>query len=231
LTISYTENGTTVTKDITIKVSNKKETISSAKVKENSFKLDIKAMALWKGSKFVVKWGTLSDADGYDIFATRCGKKMTSKSLVKTVKGQKTSTTLAKIEGKKISGKMSYKVKIKAYKIVNGKKVYIATSHTYHVAGNDSKTHTNVKKVKLSKKSVTIKKGKTSQIKATIVKQSTKKKLLNKSHGPSLRYYSTDTSVATVTAKGKIKSKGKGTCYIYIKALNGVRTKVKVTVK
>lgn len=38
-------------------------------------------------------------------------------------------------------------------------------------------------------------------------------------------------NIATVTSKGKIKAKKKGSCYIDIKALNGVTTRVKVTVK
>ena len=75
------------------------------------------------------------------------------------------------------------------------------------------------------------KKGKTSQIKAAIVKDSKNKKLLSKTHGPSLSYYSTNTKIATVTSKGKIKGMSKGTCYIYVTALNGVNTRVKVTVK
>ena len=95
-----------------------------------------------------------------------------------------------------------------------------------------SDLNTNVsKKIKVTKKSVTLKMGKTTKIKAPIVKQSSKKKLLGRWHGASLRYYSTDTGVATVTSKGKIKAKGKGTCDIYVTALNGVKTRVKVTVK
>ena len=39
------------------------------------------------------------------------------------------------------------------------------------------------------------------------------------------------TDVATVTNKGVIKGKKKGTCYIYVYAQNGISKKVKVTVK
>ncbi|MDO4522234.1 MAG: hypothetical protein Q4B57_03690 [Eubacteriales bacterium] len=34
-----------------------------------------------------------------------------------------------------------------------------------------------------------------------------------------------------VNAKGKIKARKTGTCYIYMMALNGVKNKVRVTVK
>ena len=115
--------------------------------------------------------------------------------------------------------------------MVKGRKVNLASSQTFHIAGKKNKTFTNAKKVKVSPKSVILKSGKSSRIEAEVVKQSKKKKLLSKSHGPSLRFLSTDTEIATVTAKGKIETKKKGICYIYITALNGVRARVKVTVK
>ena len=50
------------------------------------------------------------------------------------------------------------------------------------------------------------------------------------SHAAKLRYLSTDTKVATVSKSGKITAKGKGTCTIYVYAVNGARKAVKVTV-
>lgn len=206
-------------------------TVTQAEIQENSVKLNTGTSMVWKNNKITLKWETISGADGYDIFAAKCRAKMTSKSLVKTVKGEKSSAALTKIAGKKLSGKEEYKVRIKAYKLINGKKVYIGSSQLYHMAGKSNKTYTNAKKITVSKKSVTLKVGKTSQIKAKIVKQSNKKKLLSKAHGPVLRYCSTDNSIATVTANGKITAKEKGSCYIYVIALNGVKTKIKVKVK
>ena len=51
-----------------------------------------------------------------------------------------------------------------------------------------------------------------------------------KSHAPTLRYMTSNKKVATVNSSGKITAKGKGTCYIYVYAHNGVSKKVKVTV-
>lgn len=206
-------------------------TVTPAEVQENSMKLNTGTSMVWKKDKLTISWKTISGADGYDIFAVKCGAKMTSKSLVKTVKGKKSSAALTKIAGRKLSGKEEYKVRIKAYKLINSKKVYIGSSQFYHMAGKNNKTFTNAKKITVSKKSVTLKVGKTSRIKAKIVKQSNKKKLLPKGHGAALRYCSTDNSIATVTANGKITAKGKGSCYIYVIALNGVKTKIKVKVK
>jgi len=52
-----------------------------------------------------------------------------------------------------------------------------------------------------------------------------------KAHAPKLRYPSTNKKVATVSKAGKVTGKGKGTCYVYAYAHNGVAKKVKVSVK
>ena len=46
-----------------------------------------------------------------------------------------------------------------------------------------------------------------------------------------LSYESSNTKVATVTKKGVIRAKAKGTCMVYVYAQNGVYKKIKVTVK
>ena len=207
------------------------KTVTSAEKKANSLQLDIGMFARWSGNKYMVTWGKVADADEYDILASQCGKKMSAESVVKTVKAGKTSTVLEKIRGKKLSSEKTYKVKVKAYKYIDGKRVYIGGSKIYHVAGKDSKKYTDVKEIKVDKESVTLKKSDTSRIKSTVAKKVKKKKLLPEWHGDSLRYYSTDTDIATVTKKGKIEAKKKGTCDIYVTSLNGVKAKVKVTVK
>lgn len=45
------------------------------------------------------------------------------------------------------------------------------------------------------------------------------------------RYASTDTKVADVSSKGIIKAKAKGTCNVYVYAVNGYAKKIKVIVK
>lgn len=56
------------------------------------------------------------------------------------------------------------------------------------------------------------------------------KKLKSKKHR-AVQFESTNKNVATVTAKGVIKAKKKGTCFVYAYAQNGVMKKIKVTVK
>ena len=48
---------------------------------------------------------------------------------------------------------------------------------------------------------------------------------------PTFRYMSSDEKIATVSSGGKVTAKGKGTCYIYVYAHNGVSKQVKVTVQ
>ena len=88
-------------------------------------------------------------------------------------------------------------------------------------------------KAKVGKKTkavskVTVKRGKSLALKTTLNPKS--KKLKVKKH-VGARYESTNTKIATVSGKGVIKGKKKGTCYVYVYAQNGVFKKVKVTVK
>jgi len=70
---------------------------------------------------FTAKWATISKIDGYQIRYS-LKKNMSS---AKTVKVSKTATS-KKI--KKLKGKKTYYVQIRAYKTINGKKVYSAWS-------------------------------------------------------------------------------------------------------
>ena len=94
-----------------------------------------------------------------------------------------------------------------------------------------TKRYTNAKSVKVKKTKVSIKKGKTFKIKAKVKKLKKGKKLMPTKHELKLRYLSTDSSIATVSKKGKIKGVKAGTCYVYAYAHNGVFKKIKVTVK
>lgn len=82
------------------------------------------------------------------------------------------------------------------------------------------------KAVKLNKSKVKIKKGKTFKIKASEIKKDKKIK-----RHRAICYESSNTKIATVNSKGKIKAKKKGKCTIYVYAQNGVYKTVKVTVK
>ncbi len=169
------------------------------------------------------------DADGYNIYAAKCGDKMKH---VKTVKGNaKSSYTISGIGKNKIDKKANYKVQVRAYRTVNGKKKLLAKSMTYHIAGEAQKSYTNAKALKIAKKKIALKKGASKKITVKIIKQNSRKKLLSKKHVALCRYYSSDKSIASVSGNGVVKGRKKGTCTIYAVAANGVKKGVKVTVR
>lgn len=85
---------------------------------------------------------------------------------------------------------------------------------------------TDAKNIKLEKKSVTLKVRKTEQIKAKIIKRDESKLILD--YANEFRYATSNSKVATVDKNGKIKAVGKGTCTVYVYAINGFEKKVSV---
>ena len=180
------------------------------------------------GKSIKVTWGKVAKADGYDVYMAYCKKG--KYTVVKSVKSAKTlSMTINKLDKKAVNQKDNVKCYVVAYKKVDGKKVTIGKSITGHAVGKKNITVTDAKKIQVSKSAYSLKKGKTAKIKATIVKKNNKLPLFG--HTAKFRYDTSNKKVATVSKDGKITAKGKGTCYVYIYAVNGCAKKVKVTVK
>ena len=81
--------------------------------------------------------------------------------------------------------------------------------------------------MKVTKTKVNLKKGKSTTIKASVQKKGSGKLASHRK----LAYESSNTNVATVSAKGKITGKAKGTCKIYVYSQSGLFKTVNVTVK
>jgi len=160
-------------------------------------------------------------ADGYIIYGSLCG---TNNKMVKLadVSGKITSYNH---KGLKITN--YYKYYVQAYKIMNGKKVAIATSKVIH-SNTTSKTYANPTKVISDTSAVILTVGRTQKVTCKVVLPDNKKM---DNHTSVIRYETTNKAIATVTKSGKIKAMSKGTCYIYAYAQNGVYKKIKVTVK
>ena len=109
----------------------------------------------------------------------------------------------------------------------NGKQIPIAISTSVHTATSGGK-YASPTKVTVKAKTITLKKGKSKNIKASYKLPKGKK---TKTHIAKFRYESTNKKVVTVSKKGKLKAKKKGTAYIYVYAQNGVYAKIKVKVK
>ena len=181
-------------------------------------------------NKLNLSWTKVSGAEGYDIFFAKCNTKKSKEKLklVKTIKGNSTFAW-AKSGLKK---KTAYKAQVKAFAYKNGKKTYVKTSPDVHVfTSGVSGKYTNAKSVSVNMTSISLQKGGAFQIKGKVAKLKKKKKLMPKSHGPTLRYCSTNNAVATVNTSGKITAKTAGKCTVYVFAVNGVRNAVAVTVK
>lgn len=180
-------------------------------------------LATGKGGnrKITISWRSYEDADGYDCYWSYCDGKRSYKKLA-TVKAAKDRVT-----SRRLANNRRYKYFVAAYKLIDGKKVYIAKSNSLHVALNNAKA-TNAKKVTVNQTHVRLKAGDTFVIRSrTRLENTNKKELL---HVAAYRYYTSDQSVASVSKIGKIKALKSGTCVIYVVANNGVYGTIKVTV-
>ncbi len=180
-------------------------------------------LATGKGGnrKITISWRSYEDADGYDCYWSYCDGKRSYKKLA-TVKAAKDRVTSRRLDNNR-----RYKYFVAAYKLIDGKKVYIAKSNPLHVALKDAKA-TNAKKVTVNQTNVRLKAGNTFVVKSrTRLENTNKKELL---HVAAYRYYTSDQSVASVSKTGKIKALKSGTCVIYVVANNGVYGTVEVTV-
>ena len=177
-----------------------------------------------------LQWNIIKDADGYFVYGNRCntGTKSYKYRKLATITGGDISTWTQK----DLKKGTYYKYVVKAYRLVNGKKVVTDTSISVHAVTGGGK-YGNAKAVSViqigNKKNVskiTLKMGKTAQIKAKEVKKDKKIERHRK-----LCYESSNTKVATVTPDGLIRATGKGTCTIWVYAQNGVYKALKITVK
>lgn len=185
-------------------------TVSNGKVtakKAGTVTITATANGVSKTVKVTVKAPAIklnkSKATIYTKGTTTVTLKATVTGSSKTVTWKSSNTKVATVKNGKVTAKKAGKVKITA--TANG----VSKSITVTVKAPT---------LKVAKSSVTLKVGKTSTIKATATPAKT------------ITYKSSNTKVATVSKKGVIKAKKKGTAKITV-TCNGVKKTVKVTVK
>lgn len=179
-------------------------------------------------TSITLEWSKLDGVDGYLIYGNRCNTS------TKTYKYKKlaTITNGRTWTHKNLKKGTFYKYIVKAYRIVDGKKVVTDTSASIHVITQGGKygiaRSVSVTKIgnKKNVSKITLKKGKTAQITAKEIKKDKKIR-----HHRNLCYESSNTAVATVTPEGLLQAVGKGTCTIWVYAQNGVYAALTVTVK
>ena len=161
-----------------------------------------------------VSWTKVVGAENYKIYGAKNNGKV---KLLKTVSGTTRSWTQ-----KKLKKGTTYKYYVAAYDSY-GRITKSAVIYTNTTGGKKA----DIKKVTVNKKTFILKKGKTATIKAKAIAS----KGAFKKYTSNIRFVSTNTAVAAVSKKGVLKAKGKGSCYVYCYAQNGLYKKVKVTVK
>ena len=182
-------------------------------------------------SSITLKWNKVKGAKGYILYGNLYGKKYSYQRIGDTLTN--TSVTVKQLaDGTKLKKGTAYKFIVVAFKMVNGVQQVVAKSKAAYVATSGGKV-TNAKKVTVKSGTKTVKKlslkaKKKATLKATVTKQSKKLKLASYRK---VRYESSNKKIATVTSKGKVTAKKKGTCYIYVYSQSGVFAKVKITVK
>lgn len=168
-----------------------------------------------------LSWGHVGGAAKYVVYGNRCGSAMKLRPLATT---RSMSLNVGSINGMKLKKGTYHKFIVVAFDSSNKA---IATSKVIHVATKGGK-HGNYTKVKVSgsviKKAKKLKVGKTLKLKAKA-----KGKRVKKHRG--IIYETTNANVATVSGKGVVKARGKGSCYVYAYAQSGAVKAVKITVK
>ena len=125
-----------------------------------------------------------------------------------------------------------YKYVVKAYKLINGKRVVTDSSVSVHAVTKGGKygvaKGVSVTKIGNRKNTlnISLSQGKSTQITAKEVRQDKPIR-----HHRNLCYASSNAKVATVTPSGKVTATGKGTCKIWVYAQNGVYKTITVSVK
>ncbi|MDD6637478.1 MAG: Ig-like domain-containing protein [Lachnospiraceae bacterium] len=219
-----TNNGKTATITITVEIEQEKPDSGDIDTKlDTSFATLRLASVTSTKTTVTLNWTEVKGADGYVVYGAPCNTKGKSYKVEKLAVIKNGATTTYKDKG--LKNGTYYKYVVKAYKLVDGKKIFIAKSKTVHVTTAGGK-YGNAKSVKVNKTSVNLTTGEKFKVKASMVK---KDKTI-KQH-VEIRYETSNSNVATVNSNGVITAKGKGTCYIYVYAQNGVYKRIKVTVK
>ena len=194
-----------------VKASVSKKLIQPVKASENANRLS---------------WNPVKNADGYFIYASACNENGKERKVKKIADIKNRLTT--SYTHKKCEKDTWYKYRITAYRIIGKKKTAISKSLELHSLTKGRKTYENPSRVKIrSGKKLSLKAGSTKKIRAQVIVPKGKKTCW---HIQKIRYLVSDSSVLTVSKKGKIRAKKAGHATIYAVAQNGVTAKIKVSV-
>lgn len=225
ITVTTKDRKHTATVEIIVKIADEptvNPTTGFGKLKLRSTKQSINSITL--------TWNRVKGADGYMIYGNLCnsnGKVYKYQKLRTVTNGETRSWTHTELK----KGTY-YKYVVKAYKLINGKRVVTDTSVSIHAVTKGGKygvaKGVSVTKIGNRKNTlnISLSQGKSTQITAKEVRQDKPIR-----HHRNLCYASSNAKVATVTPSGKITATSKGTCKIWVYAQNGVYKTITVSVK
>lgn len=175
-----------------------------------------------------ISWKKVKGADGYIIMADACNTR--SKKAELAVKKVKTILPAGKTSWthKKLKPATWYKYQIRAFKLVDGKRVVISETPVIHAITSGSSRYANPVKVKVQKAKISVKTGKKKKIKASVILPPNR---ICQQHTDEIRYVIEDKTIATVNKKGVIRAKSRGKTAVWAVAQNGASKKIMVTVK
>lgn len=165
--------------------------------------------------KIKLTWSRSKKAAGYEICIKRGGKY---KHLAYT---KRTSYSYRK----KLKKNTSYSFKVRTYTWEDGVRLYGPYYYSVNT-GLAGKKRGVVQKLSISPSSTTVKHGSSRQLKVKAKKTSGKKLYGSAKY----RWYSSDRSTVSVTAKGKVQGLKMGSATVYCIAHNGVRACARVNV-
>jgi hypothetical protein len=196
-------------------------TVTSPVVVGTTEKLKSAATVTSTKTTQTLSWNAITGADGYMIYGAKCGSKY---KLLKTVKA---GSDLS-FKNTKLKAGTYYKYYVVAYQVIDGEKVTINKSIASHVVtAGGSKA--NPAKVKVNSTNISVSVAGKKTIKAKAVYENGK--TATSGHASTIRYRTSNSKIATVSSKGVVTAKKKGTCYVYCYAINGTYKRVKITVK
>lgn len=160
----------------------------------------------------------MAGADGYLIYGAGI------KEGDKLIKLAEIAANITSYTQSKLEPATYYQYQVKAFRLIDGKKVTIATSKVVYAV---TEGYADPIKVAADAKALTLKVGKTGKVTCRVIlPKGTKMNELT----TDLRYESSNKKLATVNSNGIIKAVAKGSCYIYAYTQNGVYTRIKITV-
>ncbi|MDE6760370.1 MAG: Ig-like domain-containing protein [Lachnospiraceae bacterium] len=174
-----------------------------------------------------ISWKPDAEVDGYIIYRyDRSAKKYVK---VKVVRDSSADRWI----DRKLKTNKVYRYKVASYRMVDGKKQVSALSDW--VSARTYKRYSksvNAQAPKVDKKKVNLGLCSSQKLKSRVVATRYGKNKKKKPFSDKVRWYSSDTSIATVDQNGVVKAgAAPGSCSIYAKAHNGAKTEVKVNVK